>query len=198
MDAIAAWVGELYAQLGYGQIVLLMALESSVFPVPSEFVMIPAGYLAKQGQLDPFLSVLAGAVGSLIGASANYLFARYAGRALLLRYGKYVLINEVKYRRAEQMFLRNANIATFTGRLLPVIRHLISLPAGVFQMPLPAFLSLTALGAALWCGVLVAAGWFFGEQAVKVASAFTHELAVGVVIALAGFAGWFLWQARKA
>ena len=198
MDAFAAWVGELYAQLGYGQIVLLMALESSVFPVPSELVMIPAGYLSRTGRLDPVLSVVAGTAGSLIGASANYLFARYAGRALLLRYGKYVLIDERKYHLAEAMFLRNAKLATFTGRLLPVVRHLISLPAGVFAMPASAFAALTALGAAVWCSVLVAAGYFFGEPAVRIVHAWSGELAIGVVVALAGFAGGFLWQARKA
>ena len=197
MDAVLDWVGQLYAQLGYGQVVFLMALESSVFPVPSELVMIPAGYLAAQGKLDPLLSVAAGTAGSLAGASVNYLAARYIGRALLLRYGKYVLIDERRYQQAEGMFLRNAKLATFTGRLLPVVRHLISLPAGVFAMPWPWFLALTALGSALWCSVLVAAGYYFGEPALQVAQAYLHELTLLVAAALVAFAGWFIWQARK-
>jgi membrane protein DedA with SNARE-associated domain len=175
-----------------------MALESSLFPVPSEMVMIPAGYLAKTGALDPFLTVLAAAAGSLIGASFNYVIGRYAGRALLLRYGRYVLIDGRKYHQAEGMFLRNANIATFVGRFLPVIRHLISLPAGVFSMPLLPFGTLTVLGSGLWCGVLVATGYFFGEPAVAIAHAYTHELSIAIVVALAGFGAWFLWQGRKA
>src|SRR3546814_3071661 len=103
-----------------------MALESSLVPIPSELVMIPAGYLAAQGSLDPLLATLAGGSGSLLGASANYLFGRYAGRAFLLRYGKYFLIDERKYHEAEKLFLRNAQWATFIGRFIPVIRHLIS------------------------------------------------------------------------
>src|SRR3546814_19674956 len=105
-----------------------MALESSLVPIPSELVMIPAGYLAAQGSLDPLLATLAGGSGSLLGASANYLFGRYAGRAFLLRYGKYFLIDERKYHEAEKLFLRTAQWATFIGRFIPVIRNLISLP----------------------------------------------------------------------
>ncbi len=197
MDALFDWVAQLYAHLGYGQIVFLMALESSVFPVPSELVMIPAGYLAAEGKLDPLLCVAAGTFGSLAGASVNYLAGRYAGRALLLRYGKYLLLNERRYHEAESLFLRSANLATFTGRLLPVVRHLISLPAGVFAMPLLPFILLTALGAALWCSILVAAGYYFGEPAVQVARGYTHELSIAVVAVLVAFAGWFFWQARK-
>src|SRR3546814_3442366 len=99
-----------------------MALESSLVPIPSELVMIPAGYLAAQGSLDPLLATLAGGSGSLLGASANYLFGRYAGRAFLLRYGKYFLIDERKYHEAEKLFLRNAQWATFIGRFIQIGR----------------------------------------------------------------------------
>lgn len=192
------WFGELFANLGYAEIVFLMALESSLFPVPSELVMIPAGYLAATGKLDPFLCVLCGALGSVIGASANYLLGAYVGRAFLLRYGKYLLINEAKYHEAEEMFLRNANLATFIGRLLPVVRHLISLPAGVFAMPWLPFILITAAGAALWCAVLVAAGYFFGEPALDFARQHLHELTIAVAVGLVAFAAWFLFhKARK-
>jgi membrane protein DedA with SNARE-associated domain len=198
MDAVLSWFGEMYAHLGYAQIFFLMALESSVFPVPSELVMIPAGYLAHAGSLDPALAVLAGAAGSLCGASVNYLAGRTLGRGLLLKYGRYVLFDERKYRQGEKMFLDNANLATFVGRLLPVVRHLISLPAGVFAMPPLPFAVLTLLGAALWCSVLVAAGWFFGEPAVAIARHYTHELTLAIVAALAAFIGWFLWKGTRA
>lgn len=198
MAALLDWIAQLYANLGYAEIVFLMALESSVFPVPSELVMIPAGYLARAGKLDPVLSVAAGTLGSLLGASANYLAARYAGRALLLRYGKYVLVDERKYHEAESLFMRNANLATFVGRLLPVVRHVISLPAGVFAMPLLPFFALTALGAALWCSVLVGAGWYFGEPAVNIVRTYTHELALAVVAGLVALAAWLFWKTRRA
>jgi membrane protein DedA with SNARE-associated domain len=190
------WMLELYSGLGYLEIVVLMAMESSLFPVPSELVMIPAGYLAATGALDPYLCVVAGTVGSMIGAGANYLLGEYVGRAFLLRYGKYLLIDADKYHEAEALFLRNAYLATFIGRLLPVVRHLISLPAGVFGMAWVPFLLITAAGAALWCAILVAVGFHFGEPAVALTRAYIHELAIVVIVALAVFVAWFLFHGR--
>ena len=196
MAAFQAWIAELYAHVGYPQIILLMALESSLFPVPSELVMIPVGYLAHQGQLDPWLAIACGALGSVFGAGFNYLLGRSLGRAFLLRYGRYLLISEKKYHEAETLFLRNARIATFTGRFLPVIRHLISLPAGVFGMRLVPFVLLTGAGSALWCSVLVGFGYYFGEPGVALMLRYTHELAyVSLAILVLG-AGWFLIRRR--
>jgi len=198
VEAFVDWLTELYSGLGYVEIVVLMALESSLFPVPSELVMIPAGYLAATGALNPALCVLAGTVGSVIGASANYLLGEYVGRAFLLRYGKYLLIDAAKYHEAEAMFLRNARLATFIGRLLPVVRHLISLPAGIFGMAWPWFIAITALGAGLWCTVLVVLGYFLGEPAVALAREYTHELAIAVAIGLVAFAAWFVLHKTRA
>ncbi|AXQ29008.1 DedA family protein [Solimonas sp. K1W22B-7] len=196
MEAFGLWLSGILAHMGYAEIVFLMALESSLFPVPSELVMIPAGYLAAKGQLNPFLAVAAGGLGSIIGASANYALGRYAGRAFLLRYGRYFLINERKYHEAEALFLKNANLATFVGRLLPVIRHLISLPAGVFGMRLLPFVLITGLGATLWCAVLVAAGYFFGEPAIQAITEYTHEVGLVAVLLTAAFGLWFLLRRR--
>ena len=195
--AFGLWLQQLVSQLGYAEIVLLMALESSLFPVPSELVMIPAGYLAARGQLDPLLATLAGAGGSLIGASANYLLGRYVGRAFLLRFGRYLLIDQARYHDAEALFLRNALLATFVGRLIPVVRHLISLPAGVFGMGWLAFAVLTTLGAGLWCAVLVALGYYLGEPVVAVVAAYTHEATLLAVAALLLFVVWFMFKRRK-
>lgn len=197
MEGFRIWLEGILAHLGYTEIVFLMALESSLFPVPSELVMIPAGYLAAQGKLDPWLATLAGTGGSLIGASANYVLGRYAGRAFLLRYGKYFLVSESKYREAETLFMKNANWATFIGRLLPVIRHLISLPAGVFGMALLPFVLITSLGAGLWCGILVLVGYYLGEPAVELMATYTHELALAVVVALVLGGLWFLFGRRS-
>ncbi|WP_428313166.1 DedA family protein [Hydrocarboniphaga sp.] len=197
MDAFGHWLQELVSRLGYFEIVLLMALESSLFPVPSELVMIPAGYLAARGELDPWLATLAGAGGSVIGASANYLLGRYVGRAFLLRWGRYLLIDQTKYEEAEALFMRNAHLATFIGRFIPVVRHLISLPAGVFGMGPLGFALLTGLGAGLWCGVLVALGYFFGEPVVAVVVAYTHEAALLTVAGLVIFGAWFMLRRRK-
>jgi membrane protein DedA with SNARE-associated domain len=198
VDAFALWVKEMVDQLGYGQIVFLMALESSLFPVPSELVMIPAGYRAAQGHLDPWLATACGGLGSLIGACANYLLGRFVGRAVLLRYGRYFLINRKTFLDAEALFLRNANTATFVGRFLPGIRHLISIPPGMFGMGLAPFVLLTTLGATLWCAVLVALGYFLGESAIEAVMAYTHEVAIVCAIGLVAFAVWFVMRRRRA
>lgn len=197
MEAFGAWLQGVLQHLGYVEIVWLMALESSLFPVPSELVMIPAGYLAAQGTLDPVYATLCGGLGSLIGASANYVLGRYVGRAFLLKYGRYLLINEAKYNEAEALFLRNANLATFVGRFIPVIRHLISLPPGVFGMRLLPFAALTSLGATIWCGVLVALGYYFGESTVAIVAEYSHLFAYAAIALTLGFGLWFLLKRPK-
>lgn len=192
MQAFTDWMNGWLQHLGYWEIGLLMAMESSLFPVPSELVMIPAGYLALRGDLDPVLATLAGGAGSLVGASANYLLGRYVGRAFLLRYGRYFLINERKYQEAETLFLRNANLATFVGRFIPVVRHLISLPAGIFSMPKLPFAALTLIGATIWCAVLVALGYYLGEPVLALVRNYTHEAAIAAVVGLLLFVIWFL------
>lgn len=150
-----------FGGLSYTSVFFLMALESSLFPVPSEAVMIPAGYLAKTNGLDFWFLLAAGTLGSVVGASANYLLGKYVGKPFLLKYGKYLLINHAKYLEAEKLFLTNDRLYTFLGRLIPVIRHLISLPAGIFRMNYPIFALITALGAGLWCFVLLIVGYYF-------------------------------------
>lgn len=196
MSSFAEWINEVVQHLGYTEIFFLMALESSLFPVPSELVMIPAGYRAAQGDLNPWLAVLAGGSGSLLGASANYVLGRYVGRAFLLRYGKWLLINESKYHEAETLFIKNANLATFVGRFIPVIRHLISLPAGVFSMALLPFALLTLLGATLWCGVLVLLGYTLGEPIIRIVVEYTHLLGYAAVALTLVFGLWFLLRRR--
>jgi len=196
MSGFVQWINEVVQHLGYTEIFFLMALESSLFPVPSELVMIPAGYRAAQGDLNAWLAVLAGGFGSLLGASANYVLGRYVGRAFLLRYGKWFLINEAKYREAESLFMKNANMATFVGRFIPVIRHLISLPAGTFGMALLPFALLTTLGATLWCGVLVLLGYYLGEPTIRIVTEYTHLVGYAAVVLAAVFGLWFLLRRR--
>lgn len=198
VEALHDWFAETVAQLGYAEIVFLMALESSLFPVPSELVMIPAGYLAYAGHLDPWLATLAGAVGSVIGAAANYALGRYVGRAFLLRYGKYFLVSERKYHEAESLFLRNAYLATFIGRFIPVIRHLISLPAGVFGMPKLPFALITFVGAGMWCAILVALGYHYGEPAAQLMRLYTAEIGIAALVVLVAWVLWFLLRRRNA
>ena len=144
---------------GYPGIILLMAAESSVFPVPSEIVIPPAAYWATQGRYSFWGVVLAGTFGSYLGAAATYWVARLLGRPLLIRYGKYVFCPEDKLLRAERWLARYEAGGIFFARLVPVVRHLIGIPAGLVRMPFGMYSLMTVLGAALWCWVLA---WFGG------------------------------------
>ena len=162
---MVTWLVDTIFQLGYTGIALLMAIESSFLPLPSELVMPPAGVLVAQGRMDAVAAVVAGTLGSIAGALVNYGLAIWLGRPHLHRYSKYVLIRESSLNRAEAFFRRHGEISTFVGRLLPVIRHLISLPAGVSRMPVARFALYTGAGAAIWSGVLTWIGWYLGRQA---------------------------------
>src|SRR5256884_6993605 len=141
-----------------------MAIESSFLPLPSELVMPPAGYLAAKGELSVVLAIACGVVGSILGALANYGLAHWLGRAVVRRIGKYVWISEKSLERSERYFAEHGEISTFMGRMLPVIRHLISIPAGVARMDLAKFVTFTGLGALVWCTVLTWIGWFIGRK----------------------------------
>ena len=164
LERLVDWLLAQLLDLGYVGIVALMAMESSVLPVPSELVMPPAGYWVAKGEMDFTLVVLCGMVGSMIGALANYAAAHWLGRPLIRRFGKYVLVSERAMERTERFFARHGEFSTFTGRLLPVIRHLISIPAGLVRMPLSKFVLYTGLGSGLWCLILTWIGWVLGRN----------------------------------
>ena len=143
IHSVIQWLIETVSALGYPGIVLLMFIESSFLPLPSELVMPPAGYLAAQGRMDAAAAILAGTIGSILGALFNYWFAVVVGEPFLRRYGKYVLLRPHHLDRAEAFFARHGEISTFVGRLLPVVRHLISIPAGMARMRLARFVAFT-------------------------------------------------------
>ncbi|MDD4151614.1 MAG: DedA family protein [Candidatus Gracilibacteria bacterium] len=182
---------DLFGQLNYWSIFLLMAMESSIFPVPSEAVMIPAGYLISEGKLDLFLVILTGGIASLIGAIINYfILGQLIGKPFLLKYGKYFFINHKKYEKAENLFLKNDKLYTFLGRFIPVVRHLISIPAGIFKMNLLWFTILTFIGATIWCTILIFVGFYFGQGIVDVFHKYTNEVSILVAI---GIITWFIY-----
>jgi membrane protein DedA with SNARE-associated domain len=164
MHAVIQWLLDTIGAMGYPGIFLLMAMESSVIPVPSELVMPPAGYLAFQGNMNLGIAILCGSLGSLVGAYANYLASHYLGRPLIMRYGKYVLIPPEKFKKVERFFLQHGEISTFLGRLLPVVRHLISIPAGLSGMGHLRFSFYTLTGAGIWCCILAGIGYYIGEN----------------------------------
>ncbi len=164
LEHLINWLLDRFRDLGYPGIVVLMAIESSILPLPSELVMPPAGYLVAKGEMDFFVAVACGVVGSILGALANYGLAYWLGRAFVRRLGHYVLVSERSLERSERFFAAHGEISTFVARMLPVVRHLISLPAGIARMPLPRFVVFTGLGAAIWCTILTWIGWFIGKR----------------------------------
>lgn len=149
---------------GYWAILLLMAMESSVIPVPSEIVIPPAAFLAAQGRLSLTGVLIAGTLGSYVGSAASYWISLWVGRPLIARYGKFFFLSADKVARAERWLVRYEAGGIFFARLLPVIRHLISIPAGILRMNFARFTLMTVLGAGLWCGVLA----YFGTLAFRV------------------------------
>ncbi len=150
---------------GYPLIVLLMAIESSIVPLPSEFVIPPAAHLAQtQGNMTLLGIVIAGAIGSWIGATVMYWTARLAGRPLILRYGKFFFVPPAKVEQAERWSAQFGSVGIFISRLLPVVRHLIGIPAGIVRLDYVKFSAYTLLGSALWCAVLAWVGVKAGEN----------------------------------
>jgi membrane protein DedA with SNARE-associated domain len=202
LHSVVQWLVETVSALGYPGLTVLMAIESSFIPLPSEVVMPPAGYLAAQGRMDPVLAVLAGTLGSVLGALFNYWFAIVVGEPFLRRYGKYFLVSAHHLDRAEGFFARHGEISTFIGRLVPVVRQLISIPAGMARVPLGRFVAFTALGAGIWCAVLVYIGWFVGrheatlvEGVVQAYStrAFLYMVPVLILVVI----GYVVWHRRR-
>ena len=158
-------ISSLLSNLNYGTIFFLMMLESTVVPVPSEFVVTPAAYHAASGQLDVWLVILAATIGADLGASINYIVALYVGRPVIYRFansrwGKMCLLNQEKVKKSERYFDDHGIVATLTGRLIPGIRHLISIPAGLARMNYWKFLLYTTIGAGAWHSILAALGWY--------------------------------------
>ena len=159
------FISSLLGNLNYGTILFLMLLESTVIPVPSEFVVTPAAYHAAGGNLDVFLVVLFATIGADMGATINYVVAYFVGRPVIYsfansKWGKMCLLNQEKVERSEKYFDDHGIVATLTGRLIPGIRHLISIPAGLAKMNYWKFLLYTTIGAGVWHSILAGLGWY--------------------------------------
>jgi membrane protein DedA with SNARE-associated domain len=188
--------------LGYLGVFLLMTIESSFIPFPSELVVPPAAYLAFQGKMSIVLVILAGLGGSLVGALINYFLALYLGRPTVNRllemsFTRLLLLDKKKLDKAEKYFVKHGAISTFLGRLIPGIRQLISLPAGFSRMNLASFSFFTSLGAGIWVCVLAFLGYYFGANE-ELFSEFYKEITFGALgfVAFVG-AGYALYIRRK-
>jgi len=196
----------LFDTLGYGGIVILMALESSFFPFPSEVVMIPAGILAAHGRMDPWIATLMGTIGSWIGAVVNYYIAVWFGQPILVKYGKYVLMPQSRLEKVESFFYEHGEVSTFVGRLVPGVRQYISFPAGLARMNLFRFLVFTGIGAGIWVAILVLIGYAAGRQLDRIDSdsvaALWHKYSAEITLGLLAFGAivigaYIIWYRHK-
>lgn len=196
------WITALLDNLNYATITFLMLLESTVIPVPSELVVSPAAYRAAQGELNVFLVILFATIGANIGASINYAAGYYLGRPIIYKFanskwGKMCLLNQEKVEKSERYFYDHGMVATVTGRLLPGIRHLISIPAGLSKMNYWKFLLYTTIGAGAWHAILAALGWYLHsivppEKLNDKLHEYGDQLKWGLLFAVAAVAAYFL------
>ena len=195
-------ISSLLENLNYGTILFLMLLESTVIPVPSELVVAPAAYHAAAGNIDIFLVILFATIGADLGASINYVVAYFFGRPLIYRFanskwGNMCLLNQAKVDHSEKYFYDHGVVATLTGRLLPGIRHLISIPAGLAKMPYWKFLFYTTIGAGCWNIILAALGWYLHsvvpeEQLTEKIEEYSEYIKLFLIAAVVVAVGYFL------
>lgn len=193
--------------LNYWTITILMAIESSVIPLPSELVVPPAAYKAAAGELDIYLVIFFSTLGALIGSLANYYLAMFIGRPIVYRFansrfGHMLLLDEDAIKKTEAFFEKNGSISIFTGRLLPGVRHLISIPAGLSRMNLSKFILYTTLGAGIWNVILAAIGYYlesvvpYDELMTKVDEYSGHLSTVFIVLGVF-VVGFILYRTLK-
>ena len=190
------WNVDLIQHLGYTGIVFLMTLESSVFPIPSEMVMPQAGYLVAEGQMNMAAVILLGVLGSWLGALLNYTVAMRLGRPFFLKFGKYFFCPPDKFAMVERFFNAHGEISTFTGRLIPVVRHLISIPAGLVRMKMSHFLLYTGLGSALWVSILTGIGYMCGRN-LDLIKKYSHICTLGVIVGSALVIAVYIWAHKR-
>ncbi len=200
--ALIDWYMDKLATGGYLLIGLLMAMESSIVPLPSEVVIPPAAHLAHTGQISISLPgiVLAGTLGSWLGATVMYWAARLAGRPLVMRYGRYVMISAEKVEGAERWAAHYGSMGIFISRLLPVVRHLIGIPAGVVRMNYKTFSLYTLLGSGIWCAVLCYVGIKMGQDE-KLMKGELHRISLwlgGAMLVLGAMYYFFVHRHMKA
>jgi len=181
---------------GYFGVFILMALESMIAPVPSEVVMPFAGYLVLQKQFNFWIVLLASSLGSIFGSVLSYYIGFYGGRTFVLKFGKYLLLEEEHLEWTEKWFKRQGNKTIFFSRFVPVVRHLISIPAGIARMPMRKFIVYTFIGATIWNFTMLYAGIKLGSHW-GVIHEYSRELDVIFVAAVVLFLAYFIWKHHK-
>lgn len=200
LESFATFVRNIVESLGYPGLFMLITLESTLVPIPSELVMPFAGYLADQGRFSLPLVIIINSVAAMVGSGISYWIGAAGGKPLLLRYGKYALIRAKDIERTEVFFSRHGKATILIGRFLPVVRHIISVPAGVARMPLVPFFTQTFIGSTIWGTVLIMLGYSLGARSFEVARELKHvDLLIGlaIVAVLVAFAIRFVVRRRR-
>jgi membrane protein DedA with SNARE-associated domain len=200
LEQFAHFVQGIVRDLGYPGLFLLIVLESTLVPIPSELVMPFAGYLAKQGDFSLPVILVINSVAAVVGSGICYWLGVVGGKPLLSRYGKYFLVRAKDIERTEQFFSRHGKATILIGRFLPVVRHIISIPAGIARMPLPGFFTQTFIGATIWGSVLIMLGYELGDRAFEIANKLKHVdllVGVGILVVLLALAIRFVIRRRR-
>ncbi|MDE2090769.1 MAG: DedA family protein [Gammaproteobacteria bacterium] len=193
ISLLAGFIIAAISTLGYGGIVLLMAIESACIPLPSEIIMPFAGFLVYRGELDLWLVAAAGALGCVLGSLLAYWVGAWGGRPLAERYGRYILVSPHDLQTADRWFQRRGDIIILIGRLLPVVRTFIAFPAGVARMPMFKFIVYTFIGSFIWCWGLAWIGMRLGERWNSLEPWFHRFDTLIVALGLLVF-GWYVWR----
>jgi membrane protein DedA with SNARE-associated domain len=196
IEALAVFTTGVISAMGYGGVVLLMAIESACIPLPSEIIMPFAGYLVYQGQFTLHGAALAGAIGCVVGSIPAYYLGQFGGRPLIERYGRYVLISHKELDLADRIFRRWGHWVVFGARLLPIIRTFIAFPAGVSRMPMGKFIVYTFAGSYPWCWGLAWVGAWLGEawHTDPRVKALYHRFELVIAVAFVAAVAWFAWH----
>ena len=196
LHEFAQWLTDFVHHLGYIGIFIMTFVESTFVPIPAEVTMIPAGYLVHEGKMDFIPALLASIAGCVGGSYFNYWIAKRYGRDLFIRYGKYLMMTPAKLTKLENFFYEHGAISTFTGRLIPGLRHYISFPAGLARMNLNKFVIYTGLGGGIWMAVLLGLGYYIGENEALVMSYL--PMAKVVILSIVGLAALvYIMRVRK-
>jgi membrane protein DedA with SNARE-associated domain len=193
LEAVFAWIAGVISAMGYPGVALLMAIESCCIPLPSEMIMPFAGWLVTTGRFSLLGISLAGAIGCVVGSIPAYYAGMYGGRALVLRYGKYVLMSAEHLDWAERFFARRGDITVLIARLLPVVRTFIAFPAGVAKMPMGKFIVYTFVGSFPWCLGLGWVGVKVGENR-ELLTPWFHRADAVIIAAIVAGVGYFIWK----
>jgi len=194
--SLGAFCIGIISSVGYFGVLLLMMMESMILPVPSELVLPFAGFLISSGEMKFLIVVISATIGSLIGSLISYYIGKYGGKRFVSRYGKYFLLDEESLVKTEKWFSKRGELTIFIGRFIPLVRHVISIPAGMGKMNLKKFMLYTFLGAGMWNVFLTYVGFVLGKNWEKIKQ-YSDYVSFGVLVILIVLIVYFIWRHIK-